>query len=205
MYYKKLVIIDYKMGNIKSVYNALKYLNLNVEISNNRKKIQNSFGIILPGVGAFGDAIKNLIELKIFDIIKKEILNGKPYLGICLGLQILFHKSEESPEVNGFSILNGNVIKFKNKKVKVPHIGWNTIKIIKKSTIFEGIKNNSYFYFDHSYYVAPEDKSIIAAKTDYGEIFCSAIIYNNIYGVQFHPEKSHKNGLLFLKNFVSII
>ena len=200
---KKIVIIDYKMGNIKSVYNAFKFLNVDVVVSNNKKIIKDSYGIVIPGVGAFGDAVRNLEKLNIFDFLKEEIKN-KPYLGICLGLQLLFEKSEESLDVSGFGILKGEVVKFKSKNIKIPHIGWNKVKIIKRNKLFENIRNNLFFYFDHSYYVKPKDKKIISGITDYGEKFVSAVNSENIFGVQFHPEKSQEDGLKILRNFAEI-
>ncbi len=204
MLYKKIVIIDYKMGNLSSVYNAFKFLEIPIELSNSKQKIKNSSGIVLPGVGAFGDAMKNLEALRLVDILKNEIASGKPYLGICLGLQILFEKSEENKNVSGLSIFPGKVIKFKSKSIKIPHIGWNQILIKKRNRLLKNVKNNSFFYFVHSFYVKPSDSKIISTITSYGENFVSSVSKDNIYGVQFHPEKSQKEGLKIIKNFAQI-
>lgn len=201
MFYKKLVIIDYKMGNISSVYNALKYLNIPVQLTNNKKKIKESSGIILPGVGSFGDAVKNIKELNIFELLITELNKGKPYLGICLGLQLLFERSEEYKKCKGFSIFKGEVVRFKEKGIKIPHIGWNQILIKRKNPMYKNIKNNSYFYFVHSYYAKPKDNNIVSTTTFYGEEFVSSIYKDNIYAVQFHPEKSQEDGLKLIKNF----
>ncbi len=204
MLYKKIVIIDYKMGNLSSVYNAFRFLNIPVELSNNKQKIRDSYGIVLPGVGAFADAMKNLDKFNLVELIQNEINKGKPYLGICLGLQLLFEKSEESRGINGLSIFKGKVIRFKSKSIKVPHIGWNQILIRKRSPILKCIKNNSYFYFVHSFYVQPENEGLISTITNYGEDFVSSISNENIYGVQFHPEKSQEEGLKIIKNFAML-
>jgi len=205
MSYKKIVIIDYNMGNLRSVYNATRFLGLDVELTSSKRNISDSYGIILPGVGAFGDAIKNIKELGLFDLIIEQINKGKPYLGICLGLQLLFETSEESNNYRGFSIFEGNSIMFQSKEIKIPHIGWNSINIKKKaSNLLKDIKTGEYFYFVHSYYVKPKDSGIILATTEYGEEFVSAVNRDNIFGVQFHPEKSHDMGLKVLKNFANI-
>lgn len=197
----KLAIIDYGMGNLRSVEKAFLYLGSNAFITNNEKKIKLADKLVLPGVGAFAKAVENLKKCNLFNLIKDEVTQGKPLLGICLGLQLLFSKSYEFGETAGLDLIKGEVKKF-NIKLKVPHLGWNQIKIKnKKSKIFKDIADDSFFYFVHSYYVSPQDKKITAATTDYETCFVSAIEYKNIFATQFHPEKSQENGLQILKNF----
>jgi glutamine amidotransferase len=155
---------------------------------------------VLPGVGAFRDCMKNLDQMKLIEPILKSVRNGKPYLGICLGLQMLFTESEEFGVYKGLDVLKGKVVRFQ-VDLKVPHMGWNTVRLLKKPPIFDGIKDESYFYFVHSYYVAPDDEGIIAGTTDYGMTFTSMVWKDNIIATQFHPEKSQETGLKILKNF----
>lgn len=198
---KKIAIINYKMGNLLSVYNAFHFMGLNIEITDSKKKIKDSCGIVLPGVGAFGDTMKNLDSLNLIDILKNEINKGKPYLGICLGYQILFENSEEDPGIDGLKLLKGKVIRFKTTKNKIPHIGWNQIQKKKDSSLLSNVSDNSFFYFVHSYYPVPEDKNIILTQTEYDEVFSSSIHKDNIFATQFHPEKSQERGLQIIKNF----
>lgn len=193
-------IIDYGMGNLRSLMNAFQFLGEKVKITNNPEEIERAEKLVFPGVGNFGKAIENLKRKKIDLAIKRNIKKGTPFLGICLGLQLLFEKSQEAPEIDGLGILKGKVLKF--QKVKIPQIGWNQIEIQRESKILAGIKNNSFVYFMHSFYVEPRDKRIIIAKTNYGKDFCSAIELKNIFAFQFHPEKSGKVGLKILKNFI---
>jgi imidazole glycerol-phosphate synthase subunit HisH len=189
-----IAIIDYGSGNLKSVKKAFEKIGINTIITNKKKEIEKADKIVLPGVGSFGFIMKKLKNKDLEKSIKKAIKNGKPYLGICLGMQILFEESEESPGVKGLGILKGKVKKF--KKGKVPQIGWN--KIIPKNKIFK----NDFFYFVNSFYVIPSDKKIIASTTKYFQNFASAIKYKNITAVQFHPEKSGKAGLKFLDRWI---
>ncbi|MBU1078223.1 MAG: imidazole glycerol phosphate synthase subunit HisH [Spirochaetes bacterium] len=198
---RKAVIINYQMGNLSSVYNAFKFLGIDVEITDSKQKIMDSSGIILPGVGAFGDTMKNLDTAGVIDTIKNEITKGKPYLGICLGYQVLFEKSEEDEGIEGLNLLKGKVIRFKTKSKKIPHIGWNQIRKRKESSLIENIPDESFFYFVHSYYPVPEDDNIILTETEYDEIFASSIAVDNIFATQFHPEKSQENGLQIIKSF----
>jgi len=198
-----IAVIDYGAGNLKSVTNALDFLKAKYKVTSNPEDIEKAGKIIFPGVGSFGDCVKALKKRKLFGTLKQQIIK-KPYLGICLGLQILFESSQESPGIKGLSILKGKNKKFSGK-LKVPQIGWNSIKITtKKSKLMKGIKDNSYFYFVHSYYVVPKDKKITLTKTNYGEEFTSSIETGNIFGVQFHPERSGEIGLKVLKNFVEL-
>ncbi|MDP7180437.1 MAG: imidazole glycerol phosphate synthase subunit HisH [Candidatus Woesearchaeota archaeon] len=197
-----IAIIDYGAGNLKSVKNALDFLKVDSKITNKPEDIESAEKIIFPGVGSFGDMMTSLEKNSLNKAIK-ESLTQKPYLGICLGLQALFEKSEENKGISGLNIFKGEVKKF--TKLKIPQIGWNSIKIQKDSSkLLKGIKDNSYFYFVHSYYVQPEDNSIILTKTDYGIDFTSGIEHDNIFAVQFHPERSGELGLKVLKNFVNI-
>ena len=194
--------IDYGMGNIKSLTNAFRFLGEKVKVAQKSEEIKLARRLVFPGVGNFGKAIENLKDRKIISVIKNSIQKGIPFLGICLGLQLLFEGSEEVSRSKGLCLFKGKILKF--KKVKIPQIGWNQIKFQKKSKILKGIRDNSFVYFMHSFYPEPLDKSIVVAKTNYGEDFCSAIESQNIFGVQFHPEKSGEIGLKILKNFVKL-
>ncbi len=198
-----IAVIDYGVGNIGSVLKAFEYLDISVTLTADKKEIKEADGLILPGVGAFESGIKKLEENNLIDLIKKEAKEGKPLLGICLGLQLLFSESEESPGVNGLDLINGKVKKFKKDEVeKIPHMGWNNLKEIKSEPLLENIKSPRDFYFIHSYYVEVENKNLIIAGTNYGNRkFASLVRKNNIWGIQPHPEKSSQKGLQLLKNF----
>ena len=203
-----IVLIDYGVGNLYSVAKATAYVGGDVKISSSAEDIRRAEKIILPGVGAFGDCMKNLEATGLIPTIKQEIFSGKPILGICVGLQILFAASEESPCVDGLKIFDGQIKKIRAGNLKIPHMGWNAVSIRNAQgvmrNLFKGIKNDSYFYFVHSYHAAPEDKKIIAATTSYGEEVTAAIEFENIFATQFHPEKSGDVGLHVLKNFVEL-
>jgi len=199
-----IAIIDYGAGNLQSVKNALDFIRVENKITNKAGDIEKADKIILPGVGSFGNIISYLEKNNLIDPIKDSILAGKPYLGICLGLQILFEKSEEDRKAKGLGIFKGNVVKFKSKNLKIPQIGWNSIKINKDNKNGLSLKDGSYFYFVHSYYVKPKDGIIVLAETDYGIKFASAIAKGNVFGVQFHPERSGSVGLKVLENFCKI-
>lgn len=199
-----IAIVDYGMGNLRSVHKAFESQGLGSVVTNDHKTILNASGLVLPGVGAFGDCIKNLKEYNLIETIKDFIDSGRPYLGICLGYQILFEKSEESPDLEGLCILEGEVVRFKfdrKQNLKVPHMGWNQINIKKQSSMLDGIQDKSWFYFVHSYYPVPKDSGIIAITSNYGIEFSAAIEYKNIFASQFHPEKSSDHGLRIIKNF----
>lgn len=199
-----IAIIDYGMGNIKSVENAFKKLGGDARITDNKRIINNAHALVLPGVGAIGDALRNLEKKSIAGVIKENV-KKKPFLGICLGMQMLFEYSHENGENKGLGLFKGHVDRIP-LPVKVPHIGWNQLKILKKdSKIFSGIREGEYFYFVHSYHAIPEDRKIISCTTDYGIQLISGIEYDNIYGLQFHPEKSSNCGLKLLKNFSDMI
>lgn len=203
-----IVLIDYGVGNLYSVEKAVAFVGGDVKISSDATDIKRAEKIILPGVGAFGDCMKNLEATGLIPTIKQEISSGKPILGICVGMQILFAGSEESPCVDGLKIFGGHVRKIRAGDLKIPHMGWNAVSIrnaqCAMSNLFKGIKDNSYFYFVHSYHAAPDNKNIIAATTAYGEEVTAAIAFENIFATQFHPEKSGDVGLQVLKNFVEL-
>ena len=197
-----IIIIDYGLGNLGSVKNALDRVGVDSLISNLPKDIENAAGLILPGVGAAGEGMKNLKARNLIPPLRVVIKQGKPLLGICLGMQLLMTKSEEDT-VDCLNLLEGDVKKFVTK-LKVPQIGWNTVTSA-KSKLMNGISQSSYFYFVHSYYCVPESKEMCRATTNYSAPFCSIVQKKNIFGVQFHPEKSGENGLQLLKNFETIV
>lgn len=198
-------ILDYDAGNIASVEKAIKYLGADCAVTRDGNTIVHSEAVILPGVGAFGDACEKLSDYGFYDIIPEYIKSGKPFLGICLGLQLLFKESEESPNASGLDILPGKIVKIPDTDgLKVPHIGWNSISINKKSRLLAGIPDNSYVYFVHSYYLKARDPAIVAATTEYGVTMHAACERENVFATQFHPEKSGEVGLKILKNFISI-
>ena len=193
----KTVIVDYEAGNLRSVANMLTFLNVPYEITSDKNTILNAKRIIFPGQGHFAQAMGNLEKKGLVDVIKECCSKDVPFLGICIGLQILFEKSEEAPEVKGLGIFKGEVKKF--TKGKVPQIGWNKV-------VSNGVNSNvqdDYFYFVNSYYVKPEDESIISSFCNYNGKFCSSVQKNNITAVQFHPEKSAEAGLKFFKNWLN--
>jgi|TARA_B110000263_G_scaffold50713_1_gene42386 glutamine amidotransferase len=200
-----IAIIDYGFGNLRSVSKALSLLSINSKITDSRQEIQDASAIIFPGVGSFGDCIKNLNDKDIIKPIKDSIKSGKPFLGICLGLQILFDSSEESPGSKGLSLLDGSIdkIQFESNNLKVPHMGWNQVEIKNKSKILKDIPNNSWFYFVHSY-KSSVDETFTDSVSNYGNDFASSISIDNIFATQFHPEKSSSLGLKVLKNFCEI-
>ena len=201
------------MGNLRSVQKSLEFVGAKVVVTHDPDLILNADSVVLPGVGSFKDCMSNLKELNLIDPIRKFIDGGKPFLGICLGLQVLFEESEEYGPVAGLGILPGKVVKFsrnisetKNGQlIKVPHMGWNNIEVKKKDPLFEKIDVVApYFYFVHSYYVVPKDKNMVATVTNYGIEFVSGIQYKNIYAFQFHPEKSQTMGLALLERFSNL-
>ncbi len=206
-----IAIVNYGMGNLRSVHKALEHVGLTTTVTDSPREIKKSSALVVPGVGAFGDCINNLSNSGLLAAIK-EFLNGnKPYLGICLGMQILFAGSAEAPGIKGLGILPGTVKKFP-AGLKIPHMGWNQIKVkngecAKPETgnyLLKDIPDNSYMYFVHSYYPAPSEKTVVAAETDYGISFSSMINKGNIWACQFHPEKSQQLGLQILKNFKNL-
>ena len=200
-----IAIIDYGAGNIQSVYKALKYVGCDCIVTNDKDEIMKAEGAILPGVGSFGNSMDNMNKNGITETVREFIKTKKPFLGICLGLQLLFPESEESPGVKGIDIFKGTVTKIPDGEgLKIPHMGWNSIKLLKKDGIFKGIKDNSYVYFVHSYYLNAENKDIVAAQTEYGVTIDAAVSYENVTATQFHPEKSGEVGLQMLRNFAEM-
>lgn len=209
-----VAIIDYYMGNLYSVKRACEHVGLNAVITSDSNEINKANGIILPGVGAFGDAMNILIKLKLVHVIKDAIQSGKPFLGICLGFQLLMSESEEFGKNKGFDIFKGRVKKFPNdsKSIKVPQVGWNRVNspsgINKKweNSLMNKINDGEYMYFVHSFYVIPENPEIIVSMSDYeGLMYCSSIHNKNIFACQFHPERSAEKGLQVYKNFKNAI
>lgn len=198
-----IVIIDYGMGNLRSVSKALEHFGADVKVSSDPNEIANADKLVLPGVGSFGDAMEELRQRGLVDIIQAYIEDQKPFLGICLGLQLLFSESEESPGVQGLGIFPGKIQKFKTAGIKIPQMGWNQTEIVSDHPLLEGIENGSYFYFVHSYYAQPRDFGMVAAICEYGEDKVVAMVGDaNVFATQFHPEKSQEAGLRILNNFV---
>jgi glutamine amidotransferase len=206
-----IAVIDYGMGNLKSVSKAFDKLKADAKVTSNAEDIKKASKVVFPGVGSFEDGMEELNKRNLTVVLKDIISKGKPFLGLCLGLQLLFERSEEAPNAEGLGILKGKVKRFplniNHKKLKVPHVGWNQIRFAQstsKSKLLTGIEDGSFVYFVHSYYTLPEDEKIVTSTTEYGITFCSTIKKDNIYATQFHPEKSQKMGLKILENFARI-
>lgn len=200
-----IAIIDYDAGNMKSVEKAIAYLGEQVIVTRDPEKILHSDKVILPGVGAFGDAMAKLKEYQLIPVIHKVVEKGIPFLGICLGMQLLFSSSEESEGVQGLGILPGRIKKFPEQEgLKIPHMGWNDIKVREDSRLFQGLPEEPYVYFVHSYYLEAEEEELVAAVTEYGIPFHAAVERGNIFACQFHPEKSAEVGLKILENFIQL-
>lgn len=201
-----IAVIDYGLGNLRSVAKALEAAGAEARVTNKPEAILNARAIVFPGVGAFARGMENLEKLGILPALSQAVRQGKPFLGICLGMQLLFSESAEYGIHRGLDIIKGRVRRF-DSGLKIPHMGWNKVKITGLAggeagrQIFQGIPDESFFYFAHTFYVEPEDKGIVAATTEYGRVFTSAISRDNVWGVQFHPEKSVDSGLLLLRNF----
>ncbi|MBN1298521.1 MAG: imidazole glycerol phosphate synthase subunit HisH [Actinobacteria bacterium] len=199
-----IAIIDYNMGNIKSVQNALSTQCIDARVTKDPDVVKNASAVILPGVGAFGDAVKNLKSMGLDNAIKEIIRMKKPFLGICIGLQVLFEYGTEGKKSSGLGIFGGTVFRLTGN-VKIPHMGWNSIRILKKgSPIFKGIRDGESFYFVHSYSAVPSDAGIVSSMTEYENEIISSVEQNNVFGLQFHPEKSSLSGLKILKNFADL-
>ncbi|MGN0364692.1 MAG: imidazole glycerol phosphate synthase subunit HisH [Suilimivivens sp.] len=198
-------IIDYDAGNIKSVEKALLSLGEEVIITRNQEKILNADRVILPGVGSFGDAMDKIRAYGLEEIIHKVVDKGIPFLGICLGLQLLFERSDESDGVKGLGLLQGEIVRIPDESgLKVPHIGWNSLKFPNQGRLFQGISEDAYVYFVHSYYLRAKDENIVTATAEYGTLIHASVEKGNIFACQFHPEKSSEVGLTILKNFIGI-
>lgn len=202
---KKITLVDYGMGNLRSVSKALEHLGAEVAISSEATAIERADKIVLPGVGAFGDAAAELKRQNLMAPLRLAIQSKKPFFGICLGLQLLFEKSEESPEQTGLNALPGEVRLFRSNSIKVPQMGWNRVTWKRPHPLTRNVPDGSYFYFVHSYYAAPARTQITLGETVYGdEAFTSVAAHENIFATQFHPEKSQQAGLELLKNFVNL-
>lgn len=200
-----VAIIDYDAGNIKSVEKALHYLGEEAVITRDRDTILGADRAILPGVGAFGDAMEKLRTYELDKVIQEVVAKNTPFLGICLGLQLLFESSEESEGVEGLGILKGKVVRLPEESdLKIPHIGWNSLKYPNPGRLFTGIAEDSYVYFVHSYYLQAKDPSIVTATTEYGTLIHASVEQGNVFACQFHPEKSSEVGMQILKNFLTI-
>lgn len=215
-----IVIIDYGMGNLKSVENSALFLGERVKISDSPNMVKKAKKIIFPGVGHFGRAVKELKKRNLFNLLRQRIGEGVPFLGICLGMQLLLEKSQEAAGVKGLGVIKGEVKRFSAEKLIVPHMGWNQVKIKpayqnlgagkdkgrgkEEGMLFRGVKAESYFYFAHSYYCKPKQSEVILSTTTYGDEFVSSLHKNNIWAVQFHPEKSQKLGLKVFNNFLKL-
>ncbi|BCK00327.1 imidazole glycerol phosphate synthase subunit HisH [Anaerocolumna chitinilytica] len=200
-----IAIIDYDAGNLKSVEKALNFLGEDTIVTRDRAEILSADKVILPGVGAFGEAMKRLENYRLIEVIQEVTDSGKPFLGICLGLQLMFESSDEAPGVAGLGILRGRILRIPdNGELKIPHMGWNSLQFMKDTRLFSSIPEGSYVYFVHSYYLEAEKEEEVAAVTEYGITIHAAVEKNNIYACQFHPEKSGEIGLKILKNFAEI-
>lgn len=200
-----IAIIDYDAGNLKSVEKALLYLGQDVLVTRDREKILSADKVILPGVGNFGDAMEKLKGYGLEEVIRETVRQGKPFLGICLGLQLLFERSAEAPGVEGLGILKGEILRIPDREdLKVPHIGWNSLKLQNQGRLFAGLEEEPYVYFVHSYYLKAADPQIVKAVTEYGVRIDASVESGNVFACQFHPEKSSRTGLKILKNFAEL-
>ncbi|MDY5870669.1 MAG: imidazole glycerol phosphate synthase subunit HisH [Suilimivivens sp.] len=198
-------IIDYDAGNIKSVEKALLFLGENAVITRDREELLSADRVILPGVGSFGDAMEKLHSYELTEVIHEIVHKGTPFLGICLGLQLLFERSDECDGVQGLGLLPGEILRIPDAPgLKIPHIGWNSLKFPNKGRLFEGIQEDAYVYFVHSFYLKAADEGIVTATTEYGTLIHASVEKDNIFACQFHPEKSSEVGLRILKNFIGI-
>jgi len=200
-----IAILDYDAGNIKSVEKAMQLLGQEVTITRDRREILNADKVILPGVGAFGDAMGKIRQYGLYEVIHEVVEQGTPFLGICLGLQLLFERSEESPGVEGLGILKGEILRIpETPGLKIPHMGWNSLDFRNNGRLFENLPEESYVYFVHSYYLRAADEKIVTAVTEYGTQIHASVEQGNVFACQFHPEKSSDVGIQILKNFVAI-
>ena len=200
-----IAIIDYDAGNIKSVEKALDFLGQDVVITGEPEKILKADKVILPGVGAFGDAMANLRRTGLDEVIRQVAGRGTPFLGICLGLQLLFERSDEAPGVEGLGILKGEILRIPEKeRLKIPHMGWNSLHLENNGRLFRGIEEGAYVYFVHSYYLKAAEESIVKASTEYSVHIHASVEKDNVFACQFHPEKSSDVGISILKNFVEL-
>ena len=198
-----IAVIDYDAGNMMSVEKALDHLGAEYIVTRDMNELQSADKIILPGVGAFGDAMEKLESYGLVTAIRDIVKTGKPFLGICLGMQVMFSESDEAPSVEGLKLLDGTIRRIPvGEYTKIPHMGWNSLHMCKDTKLFNGVDEGAYVYFVHSYYLDAVDKDIVAAQTEYNVTIDAAVEYGNLYGCQFHPEKSSDVGLKILANFV---
>ena len=211
-----IAVIDYGMGNLRSVEKSLIKVGLDARVTRSPREIDDARGVVLPGVGAFRDCMANLDRFGLIAPVRRALQSGRPFLGICLGLQVLFTESEEFGRCEGLGFFRGKVVRFADDMpdpdagpgapaLKVPHMGWNQVRRQQEAPILKGIPSDAHFYFVHSYYVAPEDPAIIATTTDYGIEFASSVAAGNVFASQFHPEKSQRHGLALLRNFGDLV
>lgn len=200
-----IAIIDYDAGNIKSVEKALQYLGEDTVITRDAETILSADGVILPGVGAFGDAMDKLHTYGLVSVIKECVEKKIPFLGVCLGLQLMFESSEESPGVEGLSLLKGKIVRIPSDGgLKVPHIGWNSLMFPSEGRLFSGLAEDTYVYFVHSFYLQAEEEEIVKATTEYGTLIHASVEKGNVFACQFHPEKSSEAGMQILRNFIKV-
>ena len=201
-----IAIIDYGAGNLQSVRKAFDYLGVQTQVTSDPKVLLDAEAAILPGVGAFGDSMQALESVGMVQPIRDFVTSNRPFLGICLGMQLLFEGSEESPGVPGLGILKGTIARIPAEKgLKIPHIGWNSLALRQQGGLFQGLEEEPYVYFVHSYYLHASDPSIVSAQTEYGVVIDAAVCRCSLHAVQFHPEKSGKTGLAMLKNFAAML
>ena len=199
-----IALIDYGSGNLRSVEKALLHIGAEVRLVDSPEKLAGNDAVVLPGVGAFGDCATNLRSRGLWEPMQDWLKSGRPFLGICVGYQLLFEGSEESPKVSGLGFFSGQVRRFSTPQLKVPQIGWNTLET-QPSPLWNGLPDHPFVFFVHSFFPSPADASVVSAMTEYGETFAAAASKDNVHGVQFHPEKSQANGLRILQNFVESI
>lgn len=206
-----IAIIDYDIGNLRSVQKALEHVGADAQLITKPEQLDGADKVVLPGVAAFGDAIEELRSMGLVEPLREVVADGMPFLGFCLGLQMLFDTSSENGENDGLGILPGKVVRFDfssselaSHRLSIPHMGWNQLRIDKRCPMLDGIDDGAYVYFAHSYHVVPDDKAVIATTTDYGHEFVSSVWKDNIFATQFHPEKSQAIGMRLLENFVKL-
>jgi imidazole glycerol-phosphate synthase subunit HisH len=198
-----IVVVDYDAGNLRSVTKALESLGADVRVSGSPSDVETADKVVLPGVGAFGKAVRSLESKSLMGPLAEAATGGRPFLGICLGMQLLYAESAEDPGIRGLGVIPGKVVRF-TAGGKIPHLGWNAVSQRDESPLWNGLTDGSFFYFAHSYYGVPDDASVVSGETEYGASFASAVRRDRLFGIQFHPEKSQTAGLRLLANFVSL-
>jgi glutamine amidotransferase len=196
-----IAVVDYDAGNLHSVVKALRSLGLPHRVTDSPRAVEEARALVLPGVGAFGDCVARLRERGLEEAVRRFVAGGRPFLGICVGLQVLFEESEEAPGVPGLGVVPGRVVRMRPRGLKVPQMGWNALRLLRPSPLFRGVPDGAHAYFVHSYHAVPTDPGVLVATVDYGGAVTAAIEVGNVYAVQFHPEKSSRVGLQVLRNF----